>query len=535
MMRYLTKIKKGKTPQSEPILGLSQVQNSAGGFVFSVSKWTQLSRFLILGSEGGSYYATEQTLTRENAKAVEACIKEGGERVVREIVAVSEAGRAAKNDPALFALAMCAGLGDEKTRRAALDALPKVARIGTHLFHFAAFVEGFRGWGRGLRKAVGNWYDVMPTGALALQAIKYGSRDGWGHRDLLRLSHPKTSDETRNALYHWMVDGWETVGESPHPDPALNMIWAHEKAMKASTGAEVAQLIREYRLPMEATPTDKRTREVWEALLPHAGLTFLLRNLGNLSKAGVLTKGERETVLSVAERLTNANALRKARVHPIQILAALTTYASGKGVRGNGAWETVPAIVDALDTAFYRAFDNVEATGKRWLLALDVSGSMGSGSVAGIPGLTPRNASAAMAMVTLKSEETVETLAFGSTLVPLALSRKQRLDDVIKSVSGLPFSATDCAQPMLWATKNRVAMDVFVVYTDSETWHGGVYPVQALEQYRQKMGIPAKLIVVGMVGNKFSIADPNDAGMLDIVGFDTAAPEVMRQFAMGEC
>ncbi|MBC7528554.1 MAG: TROVE domain-containing protein, partial [Chthonomonadaceae bacterium] len=264
-MRYLTKIKKGKTPQSEPIQGLSQVQNSAGGFVFSVSKWTQLSRFLILGSEGGSYYATEQTLTRENAKAVEACIKEDGERVVREIVAVSEAGRAAKNDPALFALAMCAGLGDEKTRRAALDALPKVARIGTHLFHFAAFVEGFRGWGRGLRKAVGNWYDAMPTDALALQAIKYGSRDGWGHRDLLRLSHPKTSDETCNALYHWMVDGWETVGESPHPDPALNMIWAHEKAMKASTGAEVAQLIREYRLPMEATPTDKRTREVWEA------------------------------------------------------------------------------------------------------------------------------------------------------------------------------------------------------------------------------------------------------------------------------
>ena len=68
---------------------------------------------------------------------------------------VSREGRAPKNDPALFALALAAGLGDEATRKAALEALPQVARTGTHLFQFASFVEGFRGWGRSLRRAVG--------------------------------------------------------------------------------------------------------------------------------------------------------------------------------------------------------------------------------------------------------------------------------------------------------------------------------------------------------------------------------------------
>ena len=53
---------------------------------------------------------------------------------------------------------MAAGLGDEATRRAALEALPRVCRISTHLFQFATFVEGFRGWGRSLRRAVGGWY-----------------------------------------------------------------------------------------------------------------------------------------------------------------------------------------------------------------------------------------------------------------------------------------------------------------------------------------------------------------------------------------
>ena len=56
---------------------------------------------------------------------------------------------------------------------------------------------------------------------------------------------------------------------------------------------------------------------------------------------------------------------------------------------------------------------------------------------------------------------------------------------------------------------------------------------QALEQYRQKFGIPAKLIVVGMTSNGFSIADPNDAGMLDVVGFDTATPNIISEFAVG--
>ena len=45
------------------------------------------------------------------------------------------------------------------------------------------------------------------------------------------------------------------------------------------------------------------------------------------------------------------------------------------------------------------------------------------------------------------------------------------------------------------------------------------------------MGIGAKLVVIGMVSNGFTIADPNDAGMLDVVGFDTATPSVIADFA----
>jgi 60 kDa SS-A/Ro ribonucleoprotein len=135
-----------------------------------------------------------------------------------------------------------------------------------------------------------------------------------------------------------------------------------------------------------------------------------------------------------------------------------------------------------------------------------------------------------MALVTAATEQHYAMVAFSHEMVPLNISPRQRLDDVIKVTDNLPFGRTDCALPMLWALENKVSADAFIVYTDSETWFGQTHPVQALAQYREKMGIPAKLVVVGMVSNGFTIADPNDAGMLDVVGFDTATPQIISDF-----
>src|SRR5439155_869638 len=117
------------TPQSQPIPGSKQVPNSAGGYAFPVDDWKRLDRFLILGSEGGSYYASERQLTVENAAAVLRCIEADGLRTVKRIVEISDSGRAPKNDPAILALALASAHGDMATRQAVIDALPQVCRI----------------------------------------------------------------------------------------------------------------------------------------------------------------------------------------------------------------------------------------------------------------------------------------------------------------------------------------------------------------------------------------------------------------------
>ena len=512
------------TSQSQPIPGSGQVANSAGGFAWEVDDWKLLDRFLILGTEGGSYYASEKDATYQAGDATRRCILSDGTRVVKCVVEISDGGRAPKNDPAIFVLAMCAGLGDDATRACALDALPKVCRIGTHLFTFMEYVEGFRGWGRGLRTAIGKWYTEKSVDDLAYQVVKYKQRGSWSHLDVLRLAHPKATDERMNNFFR-------SIAGKPHDVQALpELDLAYGSMQAATTTKEVIDILNSCRnYPWEAIPSEHLgDAKVWDALLPRLPYTALIRNIGRMTSNGALTANNFSVV---TDKLTNQDGLTKARVHPIQVLSALLTYQSGHGMRGSLTWNPLRQVVDALDEAFYLSFGNVEPTGKRTMLALDVSGSMSMDTVANIPGLTPRVGSAAMALVTASVEKHYHIHGFSNTFVPLDISPRQRLDDAVRAISGLPFSGTDCALPMLWAMQNGIDIDTFVVYTDSETWAGQVHPSQALRQYREKTGIPAKLVVVGMVANKFSIADPADAGMLDVVGFDTATPNLISEFA----
>lgn len=535
------------TSQSQRIPGTAQVPNSAGGYTWQVDDWVRLDRFLILGSEGGTFYIAERALTLENASSVAACIGADGARTVARIVEISDSGRAPKNDPAIFALAMCAKLGDEKTRAVAYAALPKVCRIGTHLMQFAEYAQAFGGWGRGMRKAVAGWFNDKPAKDLAYQLVKYQSRNGWSARDLLRLAHPRAASPAHDRLFSWVTKGELTEADRAlaKSDAALAILVAMDDAKRTSNVKDIVRLIREHNLPREALPTPWLTLpEVWEALLVDMPMTAMLRNLATMTRIGLLTAGSAATQL-VAERLTDGGRLRKARLHPVGVLAALLTYKSGQSARGQSSWKPTAKIIDALDTAFYRSFSEIVPTGKHLLLALDVSGSMTSGELGGVPGLSPRVASAAMSLVTAASERRHTFIAFTaasggyggqwgggeSGITELAISPRQRLDDVVRAIDRMPMGGTDCALPMIWAQRQKLDVDTFVIYTDNETWAGSVHPAQALRAYREARGIPAKLVVVGMTSNGFSIADPKDAGMLDVVGFDTATPPVISDFA----
>jgi 60 kDa SS-A/Ro ribonucleoprotein len=543
-----------KTPQSRPAGGAT-VENAAGGFVYGIDDYARVRRFLVLGTDGGTYYTSAQALTRDNADAVVRLAKSDPISLVDMIVEISLAGRAPKQDQAIFALAIAASEPEKaELRQYALSKLNEVCRTGTHVFQFVGYVEQFRGWGPQLKRAVANWYLKRPLDKLAYQAVKYRQREDWTHRDLLRLSRPCPETKSRDALFAWICGKSEEEAEEAKNAQLPQIVHDYETAKhiegsvapsEKSVWLELAASGRGLSWEMFPDAALKEA-EVWEALI-HQGLpqTALMRQLPRLTNLG-LTTGATGKVL--AEQLTDVERLKRGRVHPINVLVAQRTYAWGVSARGKGTWTPTAKITDALDSAFYAAYGAVEPAGKKTLLALDVSGSMGS-PAGGLP-ITCREAAAALALVTLNTEPDADVIGFSdgqqvgrgrysynmysqSVASRLDISPRRRLDDVCSYTAGLNFGRTDCALPMIWANSEGENYDTILVITDNETWYGQMHPHQALKLYREKYG-ETRFVVVAMTSTGYSIADPADKHSLDVVGFDSAVPTLISSFSRGD-
>lgn len=511
------------TSQQEAIPGKDMVQNSAGGYVFKLDKFKQLERFLILGTTGGTYYVQEKPLTKENASIVLECLKENPVDTLDMILDISDKGRASSNEPALFALAIACTY--KESAKMALEMLPSIARTGTHLFHFVQYLDSMRGWGRAVRNGVGKWYTKKSASDLAFQVAKYKQRDGWSHKDVLRLAHPKPLVKEQEDIFSYLVEKKEEV-------PQIGLLKTMDALSKAQTEKEVIAIIKDSgNAVMEILPTQwKNKPNVQKALLPTLGMTALVRNLGNFGSSGLLVNGNWDVINDIVARLTDEKSIRKSRIHPMQAVLAYITYGNGHGTKGNNSWKVVPQILDTLQELIYKSFGNIEPTNKKYYLALDVSGSMGW-SMAGNTDLSCAKASAVMAMTIARTEQNCIISGFADGLRPLNITGKTSLNEAFREVAVNTFGGTDCSLPMIDALNKNIYIDTFVVITDNETWAGRVHPVQALREYQNKVNKNAKLVVIGMTSTGFSIADPSCPEMLDVVGFDTNTPAILTEFS----
>jgi hypothetical protein len=319
------------------------------------------------------------------------------------------------------------------------------------------------------------------------------------------------------------------------------------------------KLVRDHGLVREQIPTHLlNSSDVWTELLKSKGangkqngmpLEALMRNLGKLSSLPNFMPTNTEFICA---RLSSDEDIQKSRIHPFKALIASKIYGMGKALKGALAWTVSPRVHDQLTTTFMRSFKNVAPTGRRYMAALDVSGSM-SVACMGCPAISCRQASAALAHILYETEPHVYVRGFTSSTTsgysissrPVSpddgfrnfdhlVRRGMTLDQFIRATDA-PYGATDCSLPMLRAIDENLDVDVFIIMTDNETFAGKVHPQVALENYRKHANKPdAKLIVVGMTANSLTIADPNDRNTLNLAGFDASMPEIIAMFVRGE-
>lgn len=522
------------TPQTERA-DKRQKRNNAGGYSFVANDATRFRRFLITGTNGGTYYVSENKLTNDAVKFVVDYIADNGVAAVNEAVKVSDQALAPSNNQALFVIAVALNSDDADTKRAAKEAVIKVARTGTHLFTLCEYLKNTGGWGSAKTKAIAAWYTTRDDEALSYQVAKYRQRDGWTHRDVLRLAHPKgiSKDISRFILNGEVT---ETAPVILRDFERLSTVASADEAVEAIRDAEV--------VAWEFLPTGVlKDKKVWRELADggHLPMGAMIRNISRLGKNGAFEDNFHEGKLQVisgdeftdivVNALTNEKKIKRSRIHPMDFLKTIAVIGDGS--------EGVPhEVITALHTGYEMSFVNVKDIDASALIGMDVSGSMSS--LVNNPrggwawwgdkeGLTCAKAGASLIQVIMEAMRKTRVMAFSHKFLELPITKQMSLNEVHRKVQGLNFGSTDCALPMQYALKKGLEVDAFFVITDNETWYGNQHPFEALKEYRNKVNPKARLFVIALSGTEFTIADPDDPLSYDIAGFDSSMMKIVEE------
>ncbi len=212
------------------------------------------------------------------------------------------------------------------------------------LFRLIVDAQKERGWGRSLRSTVASWYVTRPVTEVAADMLKCPGHEGWTHRDLVRLAHPKPATRAQNALLQWAADG--QLGHLATPDLAageLRQVYAFERLRRINNELEALSLVEQYALTHEMIPSQwRRSPAVWESLLTSMSNSDLVHNLIALAESGLLVEESPATALVVA-RLIDRRRAANSRLTADDLVRVRAGY--------NGHSRAIRVVVEALDTA----------------------------------------------------------------------------------------------------------------------------------------------------------------------------------------
>ncbi|CCQ50078.1 MULTISPECIES: TROVE domain-containing protein [Crocosphaera] len=531
--QFFTRKQKG-TPQNQPIPGreAEMIQGRSGGWMFDAGLWKLLRRCLLIGTAQSTYYAQKRELTDDFIDVLKQAVDTDPGRVASEIVYASN-GRSINNSAPLLGLVLLSMGKTPEAKEAFRAIFPEVVRTGSHFYEWLSYTKSLRGFGKIIQDVGTQWLSREDVKGLAYQLLKYQQRYGFSNRDALRLFHVKPPTDEHQQLFNWVVKGWNNYLPDEIPSEALTQIWWYEWLKHHPEQTHKA--IKKGHLTHEmAAPVGKMDKKAWQLLFNEMPIGAMLRNLGSLTELGVLRADEPENIDRVENVLNDVNRLKKGRIHPIDVLKALKTYQSGGTLgRSKKNWQPVPRLVEILDKAVELSFDIAQPTGKVFLHALDISGSMSWGVVDSV-GLSCCEIATAMALVTAKAEKNYTIRGFSTKFINLGISRKDSFQSALKKSSDRNFGGTDASVAYDWAIKNKFKADVICFWTDSESWAGSKHPSQALAKYRQKVNPKVKAVYVTLAPYGISLVDPKDPLSWDLGGFDPGTPRLIQMLAKDE-
>jgi 60 kDa SS-A/Ro ribonucleoprotein len=505
MARVLDKFKAKKNPYAH-----ANSRNPEGFPSFTRSLEEGYLQVLLTNTLGGTYYATEEKLLDESLKLH---------------------AEMALSDPAFMARAIVYARNEGLMRMQPIVGLAYLAKADRVLFRrifnkvintpgdLTDFVEIVRGgvvpggMGRTIKSTIAGWLN----GLSQYHAIKYAAGgQGYSLRDILRVAHPMPVNNIQDSVFLWLTDAekWAVDAEKRAKVPQIDAFERLKRLQNTGSQEAARSIIAEGRLPYEVvTGVIKPDVDTWRELMKQMPYFALLRHLNTLQRAGVLR--DDESAAYAAERLRDAEAVRKAKVLPFRLFTAYQMF----NPEGHAEKRVLSALVDALEVSFA----NMPHLGDRVCIAPDVSGSM-NGQISRESKTRYIDIAGIFTAALLKASPYAQILPFENHVVSVKLSAQDSIMTTADKLAHIGGGGTAVSSPISHLLDKREKVDTFIGITDNVEWatdqSGRSGFLAVWNEYKERVAPQAKAFLLTIAPYRHAVAPKAAADIFYTYGWN---------------
>jgi 60 kDa SS-A/Ro ribonucleoprotein len=512
-------------------------RNEAGGAAYALAPKHALAQLAATGCFGNTYYATAETQLDELRKLID----QVDDNVYLAKLAVYARERAYMKDmPA--ALLVSLSKRDTQLMHRVFERVVDNGRVLRTVFQLIRSGQfGRNGLSSSLQRAFQRWLNEASVGKLLSASI--GNDPSL--RDILRMARPTPKDNARRALFGWLTDKevakWAPATEADLPDQVKYLI----DYRQAETADEQIQAMGQLAVRWDLLADAAKSPLVWKAIARQMGPQALRMNLNTLLRHEVLN--DRQTVDYVADRLADADDIRRSRQFPYQFLAAYL----------NASDEVPQKIKAALHKAAEIACGNVPELPGPVIIGLDTSGSMSS-PVTGHRGrgattkMRCIDVAALFAAAILRRNPDSVVIPFDTQAYHVQVDPGDTILSLAEWLAKYGGGGTDCSIPLREANtqgKHRKRKFVgCVLVSDNESWvtrhqafaqgtHGSTGVMTEWQTFvanQQRQGVSTPKLVCIDIQHYGTTQAPERDDILNIGGFSDAVFQVVASYLTGD-
>jgi 60 kDa SS-A/Ro ribonucleoprotein len=493
------------------LLPITDAVNEELAPAYALSPKQALAQYAATGCMNHTFYASAE---EQLAKVIELCGQVDAEFIAKTAVFCREQGQM-KDMPAL----LCAVLS-VRDRALMATVFPRVIDTGKMLRNFVQImrsgVVGRKSLGTAPRRMVRDWFDARDVEAIFTASVGQSP----SMADIVKMVHPRPVTPDREALYGYLI------GRDFNREAMPDIVRAYE-AYKAGVTLEVP------RVPFQMLTALPLSANEWAEIARTASWTMTRMNLNTFARHGVF--GVDGMTELIADRLSNPDLVRKARVFPYQLMSAFMAAASN-----------VPGlVVEALQIAMEVATENVPVIEGKVYVFPDISGSMHSPVTGYRRGATTAvrciDVAALVAATVLRKNPRAEVVPFESNVVKVRLNPRDSVMTNAEKLAALPCGGTNCSAPLRYLNDHRMSGDLVIYVSDNESWvdapHYGRFggsATQTMQEWtRFRARNPGARMVCIDIQPYGTVQAKEREDILNIGGFSDSVFKLVSDFAGG--